>query len=111
MEKKFQVHKSIFLFAKLRRFSRSLLCFSVFAHFATMDDGDDNKDEGGDGTKYPHKSRGLFLSIFFFPTRALLEEQEEKEEITKGGKGGAPKKKFEVKKWNAVALWAWGSFV
>ena len=43
----------------------------------------------------------------------LAEEAEEKEEETKGGKGksGAPKKKFEVKKWNAVALWAWGTLL
>ena len=32
------------------------------------------------------------------------EEKEEKESASKG-----PKKKFEVKKWNAVALWAWGN--
>jgi hypothetical protein len=25
-------------------------------------------------------------------------------------KGGGSKKKFEVKKWNAVALWAWGTY-
>jgi hypothetical protein len=31
------------------------------------------------------------------------QEKEEKEAPSKG-----PKKKFEVKKWNAVALWAWG---
>jgi RING-box protein 1 len=31
-----------------------------------------------------------------------MAEKEVKED-TKG-----PKKKFEVKKWNAVALWAWG---
>jgi RING-box protein 1 len=30
------------------------------------------------------------------------EEAEEKDDGKKG-----PKKKFEVKKWNAVALWAW----
>ncbi len=40
--------------------------------------------------------------------------EEEKEEKGKGKtrptKGGAAAggKKFEVKKWNAVALWAWG---
>ena len=22
----------------------------------------------------------------------------------------APQKRFEIKKWNAVALWAWGTF-
>jgi hypothetical protein len=33
------------------------------------------------------------------------EEKEEKESASKG-----PKKKFEVKKWNAVALWAWGTY-
>jgi len=32
-----------------------------------------------------------------------------KEEVESGPSGGRgdPKKKFEVKKWNAVALWAW----
>jgi hypothetical protein len=35
------------------------------------------------------------------------EKQEVEEKETKGGKSG---KKLEVKKWNAVALWAWGSF-
>jgi hypothetical protein len=33
-----------------------------------------------------------------------VEEREEKEDKKSGGS----KKKFEVKKWNAVALWAWG---
>lgn len=27
------------------------------------------------------------------------------------GSGSAPVKRFEVKKWNAVALWAWGSLL
>lgn len=31
--------------------------------------------------------------------------QEEEKSTSKG-----PKKKFEVKRWNAVALWAWGKF-
>lgn len=35
------------------------------------------------------------------------EEKEEREEKKEKGEKG-PKKKFEVKKWNAVALWAWG---
>ena len=34
--------------------------------------------------------------------KAEVEEKVEKD-TSKG-----PKKKFEVKKWNAVALWAWG---
>lgn len=35
------------------------------------------------------------------------EEKEEKEDSKDKGKN---KKKFEVKKWNAVALWAWGKY-
>jgi hypothetical protein len=48
-------------------------------------------------------------------------DEDMKDENEKGGDEGgdedekkdkkkdkAPKKKFEVKKWNAVALWAWG---
>jgi hypothetical protein len=31
----------------------------------------------------------------------------EKEEVTKQKGSGSGKKRFEVKKWNAVALWAW----
>lgn len=38
--------------------------------------------------------------------KAEVEEKEEKVEKESSSKG--PKKKFEVKKWNAVALWAWG---
>ncbi len=45
-----------------------------------MDKEDDDNVEGGD-------------------------EPEEKEDA---GKSKGPKKRFEVKKWNAVALWAWG---
>jgi hypothetical protein len=30
------------------------------------------------------------------------------DEVETPTKGAASKKKFEVKKWNAVALWAWG---
>ena len=43
--------------------------------------------------------------------------QEEEEEEEKGPKGKAKPvkaptgKKFEVKKWNAVALWAWGKII
>ncbi len=37
---------------------------------------------------------------------SVQQEKEEKEEKEAPGKG--PKKTFEVKKWNAVALWAWG---
>lgn len=69
-----------------------------------MDD-DDNKEEGGEGTPSPLSGGSLGLEL------SRDTEQEEKDEEEKGGKGksGAPKKKFEVKKWNAVALWAWGS--
>lgn len=35
------------------------------------------------------------------------DKQEVEEKETKGGKSG---KKLEVKKWNAVALWAWGMY-
>ena len=38
----------------------------------------------------------------------FAEEPEDEKEEKGGKKSGAPKKKFEVKKWNAVALWAWG---
>jgi len=34
-------------------------------------------------------------------------EGDEPEEKEDAGKSKGPKKKFEVKKWNAVALWAW----
>ncbi len=43
--------------------------------------------------------------------------EDEKEEKGKGKAGRAAKggaaggKKFEVKKWNAVALWAWGKLI
>ena len=39
-----------------------------------------------------------------------VEDKEEKED-DKPAKGGkkVTGKKFEVKKWNAVALWAWGT--
>ena len=36
------------------------------------------------------------------------EKEEKEDKDDKGSKG--PKKKFEVKKWNAVALWAWGMY-
>lgn len=35
--------------------------------------------------------------------------EEKEDKPVKGGKKFAGKK-FEVKKWNAVALWAWGKF-
>jgi len=37
-----------------------------------------------------------------------VEDKEEKDDDEGGKKKKEPKKKFEVKKWNAVALWAWG---
>lgn len=41
------------------------------------------------------------------------EENDNKQEVERNEKPEktnekGPKKKFEVKKWNAVALWAWG---
>jgi len=41
-----------------------------------------------------------------------VEDKEEKED-DKPAKGGkkVTGKKFEVKKWNAVALWAWGTLL
>lgn len=44
-------------------------------------------------------------------TKAEDVEEEDEDKGSKGkGKGAAGGKKFEVKKWNAVALWAWGTF-
>jgi hypothetical protein len=42
---------------------------------------------------------------------AAMADEEEVQEKTGGKeeKSKGPKKKFEVKKWNAVALWAWGT--
>jgi hypothetical protein len=37
--------------------------------------------------------------------------EEEGEDEEKGKKSAGPKKRFEVKKWNAVALWAWGTML
>lgn len=37
-----------------------------------------------------------------------MAEVEAEASSSSGAKGGS-KKKFEVKKWNAVALWAWGT--
>merc|ERR1712000_697647 len=36
-----------------------------------------------------------------------VEDKEDKDDDEGGKKKKDPKKKFEVKKWNAVALWAW----
>jgi hypothetical protein len=38
----------------------------------------------------------------------MADVAEKEEQSSSSSKGAGSKKKFEVKKWNAVALWAWG---
>lgn len=40
----------------------------------------------------------------------MADVETEREPGSSSGAKGGSKKKFEVKKWNAVALWAWGAY-
>ena len=48
------------------------------------------------------------LSVAFLNFRTTTIMASESKEAPASGAGTAPVKRFEVKKWNAVALWAWG---
>ncbi len=40
-----------------------------------------------------------------------MEQEENKETTSAITEKCSEKKRFEVKKWNAVALWAWGDYI
>ena len=40
----------------------------------------------------------------------MADAMELEDETTQATNQGNEKKRFEVKKWSAVALWAWGNF-
>ena len=43
--------------------------------------------------------------------KEVKDEKEEKEEKEEGGGGKIEGKKFVIKKWHAVTLWTWGTFL
>ena len=67
-----------------------ILTFSFYKHNYTIIMSDDERDQGDE----PQEE---------------VEDKEDKDDDEGGKKKKDPKKKFEVKKWNAVALWAWGT--
>jgi hypothetical protein len=71
-------------------FDGKILTFSFYKHNYTIIMSDDERDQGDE----PQEE---------------VEDKEDKDDDEGGKKKKDPKKKFEVKKWNAVALWAWGT--